>query len=76
MNLKWYFCKKIIIMFSTGQLIFAVFFVIAFVSIMVYTYRKDLKLHKIHYNGTSKWVFIAFISFVIILFGLKTFLKN
>ena len=33
-------------MFSTGQMIFALFFVIAFVIIIVYSYRKDKKLHK------------------------------
>lgn len=33
-------------MFSTGQLIFAALFFIAFVAIIAFSYRKDKKLHK------------------------------
>lgn len=63
-------------MFSTGQVYFAIFFVIAFLIAMIYVYRKDLKLHKIHYKGSSKWVFVGFLSFIAILFILKYYLKN
>lgn len=63
-------------MFSTNQMYFAIFFVITFVITMVYVYRKDLKLHKLHYNGSSKWVLIGFLSFIALLFILKHFLKN
>lgn len=38
-------------MFSTGQIYFALFFVIVFVLVLIWTYRKDLKLHKIHYKN-------------------------
>ena len=42
-------------MFSRGQLIFAGFFVVAFVILMIWSYRKDINLHKIHYkNGAFK----------------------
>ncbi|WP_139958534.1 hypothetical protein [Flavicella sediminum] len=42
-------------MFSRGQLIFAGFFIVAFVALMVWSYRKDIKRHKIHYkNGGFK----------------------
>ena len=63
-------------MFSTGQFYFAGFFIIAFVSAMIYVYRKDLKLHKTYYKGSSKWVFVGFIAFIGILFFLKYYLKN
>jgi hypothetical protein len=33
-------------MFSTGQIYFAIFFIIAFVTTMVLVYRKDLKVLK------------------------------
>ena len=33
-------------MFSTGQLYFALFFVVSFIIAMIYVYRKDLKLRK------------------------------
>ena len=62
-------------MFSTGQLLFILFFVIAFIAIMIFSYRKDAKLHKREYKG-SKWVLIGFIGFVVILFAIKTILKK
>lgn len=63
-------------MFSTGQIYFAIIFVIVFVTIMFFVYKKDLSLHKLHYKGSSKWVLVGFISFVVILFILKYYLKN
>jgi heme/copper-type cytochrome/quinol oxidase subunit 2 len=44
--------------FSTGRIIFIIFFVIAFVALMIYSYRKDLKNHKIHYKDAAKKVAI------------------
>ncbi len=62
-------------MFSQGQIIFAVLFIIVFVIAMIIMYRKDLHLHKIYYKG-SLWVLIAFLAFVGILFLLKFTLKH
>ncbi len=62
-------------MFSTGQLIFATLFVIGFVIVIALSYRKDKTLHKKNYKGVL-WILIAFITFVIILFLIKHFLKN
>ena len=62
-------------MFSKGQLLFAVFFVIAFVSIMVFSYRKDIKSHKVHYKGSLK-ILIVFIAAVFSLFLIKFFTQN
>jgi heme/copper-type cytochrome/quinol oxidase subunit 2 len=58
-------------MFSSGQKIFAVLFVIVFAVAMVWTYRKDLKLHKIYYKN----VYIVALSIlaIILLFVLITF---
>jgi hypothetical protein len=47
-------------MFSSGQLQFAVFFVISFSAIVVWMYRKDSKGHKIHYAGSYK-ILIGFV---------------
>ena len=62
-------------MFSTGQLIFAGFFVVAFTAGMVWSYRKDLKLHKIHYKNAAIKVFafgiLVTIAFVLIRIALK-----
>ena len=62
-------------MFTTGQWIFAAFFVIVFVSAMIYVYRKDLALHKKYYKG-SYWVLIGFLAFIGTLFFIKIFLKE
>jgi hypothetical protein len=63
-------------MFSTGQIYFAFLFVMAFVIASIYVYRKDLALHKIHYKGSSKWIFLTFILFIGLLFVIKIFLKK
>ncbi len=62
-------------MFSTGQLIFASLFAIGFITIMVFSYKKDKKLHSKNYKGV-KWIVAAFIVFIIILFCMKYLLKN
>ncbi|SNR70090.1 hypothetical protein SAMN06265371_10944 [Lutibacter agarilyticus] len=58
-------------MFSKGQLIFAVFFVIAFSIAMVWSYRKDIKIHKKYYKNT----FLILIGFflIVVIFALITF---
>ncbi|ANW96789.1 hypothetical protein AXE80_11095 [Wenyingzhuangia fucanilytica] len=62
-------------MFSTGQIYFAIFFVIAFTIAMVWSYRKDLQRHKHYYKNTAIKVFIAgilvTISFILIRLALK-----
>ncbi len=58
-------------MFSSGQKIFALFFIITFAIVMVWTYRKDLKLHKVHYKNT--YIIGLSIVAIILLFTLITF---
>ncbi len=58
-------------MFTSGQKTFAVLFFIAFVILMVYSYRKDLKLHKIHYKNIFIVLVLAIAIFI--LFGVITF---
>jgi len=62
-------------MFSTGQLIFAAIFLIVFVIVIIYSYRKDIVLHRKYYKG-SLYVLAGFIVFIILLFVIKEFLKN
>ncbi|SEL79807.1 hypothetical protein SAMN04487910_3286 [Aquimarina amphilecti] len=61
-------------MFSTGQWIFAGCFVVAFIVLMIISYRKDLKLHRKYYKG-SIFILIGFIIFILLLFVLKTYLR-
>ncbi|UMB62180.1 hypothetical protein MHL31_08280 [Lutibacter sp. A80] len=58
-------------MFSKGQLIFAAFFVIAFTILMIWSYRKDIKIHKKHYKNTFIVVIAVFL--IIAIFTLITF---
>ena len=57
-------------MFSKGQIIFGILFAIAFIIVMFFMYRKDLKLHKAHYKGVL-WVLLAFIGFIGLIASIK-----
>lgn len=61
-------------MFSTGQLIFAAIFVLVFIIVMIYSYRKDLQLHRKYYKGTV-YILIGFILFIALLFVIKVYLN-
>lgn len=62
-------------MFSNGQLVFALLFIVAFAIIISYSYKKDKELHLKNYKGV-KWVGVSFIIFLVILFCIKYLLKN
>nr|WP_310554719.1 hypothetical protein [Flavobacterium sp.] len=62
-------------MFSKGQIIFAAFFVVFFIIVMIFSYRKDLKMHKVYYKG-SYWILAFFMLFIGTLFLIKTLLKE
>nr|WP_322624652.1 hypothetical protein [uncultured Flavobacterium sp.] len=62
-------------MFTTGQLGFALFFVIAFTTALIFVYRKDLPLHKLHYKRTYL-ILLAFLSFIALLFVIKFVTKD
>ncbi len=58
-------------MFSKGQLIFAGLFIIAFTISMIWSYRKDLKIHKKYYKNT--FIIIIAVFLIIAIFTLITF---
>lgn len=62
-------------MFSTGQVLFAIVFILLFTLILIFSYRKDKELHAKNYSGV-KWVGIVFVIFIILLFVIKHILKN
>ena len=62
-------------MFTNGQLIFAVLFIVTFVIVMIAVYKKDKKLHRKNYKGVG-WVLFSFVIFILFLFLVKFFLKN
>ena len=61
-------------MFTEGQSKFAIFFIIAFTIVLIIVYRKDLKLHQLHYKN-RKWVLLGFLAFIGSLFILRNLLK-
>ena len=61
-------------MFSTGQITFGILFAIVFVVIIGFMYRKDLKLHNIHFKG-SLWILLAFIGFIGLIAAIKVIFK-
>ncbi len=62
-------------MFTKGQLIFAGFFVVAFVSLMIWSYRKDIKNHKKYYKNTALKVAIWLIVAVTIFSAIRIYSK-
>ncbi|MDB2385599.1 hypothetical protein N9V96_03930 [Polaribacter sp.] len=62
--------------FSTGRIIFIIFFVIAFVGLMIYSYRKDIKSHKMHYKNTAKKVAIYGAIVIVIFVAIRILAGN
>lgn len=62
-------------MFSTGQINFAIFFIIAFTVTIFIVYKKDLKELKSQYKGIY-WVLLLFLTFIGLLFLIKQFLMD
>ena len=62
-------------MFTKGQVIFAILFVIAFVFFVVRSYRKDRNFHRKNFKGV-RWIALTFLAFVILLFVIKYLLNK
>ncbi len=62
-------------MFTTGQLVFAGLFVVAFVIATIYAYKGDKNLHQKFYKGSYK-ILIGFVIFILLLFAIKFFFKR
>lgn len=62
-------------MFTAGRLIFSILFFLAFILALIYSYKKDKKVHLKNYKN-SFWMLIGFILFVAILTFLKYIVKK
>lgn len=62
-------------MFTTGRIIFALLFVLAFVTYMVISYRKDAKNHQKYYKNAALYVAIALVVTIILLVASKYVFK-
>ena len=57
-------------MFSNGQIVFGILFAITFIVILIFAYRKDIKIHRRFYKG-SIWILLAFITFIALIASIK-----
>ena len=57
-------------MFTGGRLIFSILFFLIFIFSLIYSYKKDKKVHLKNYKN-SFWILIGFILFVFTLTLLK-----
>jgi hypothetical protein len=53
--------------FTTGRIVFVLVFILAFVAILIWAYRKETKLNKLHFGKTWK-ILVALILFLILQF--------
>ena len=58
-------------MFSTGQYVFGAIFAIFFIGAMIWSYRKDIKLHEFYYKNV--WIVAVGIFVAVALFAILTF---
>ncbi len=61
-------------MFTPGQIVFALLFILVFVLVMVRMYRKDRPWLQKQYKG-SGWVLVLFLLFIALLLFLKYILR-
>ena len=62
-------------MFTTGRIIFASLFVIAFMVLMYFSYKKDAKNNKKHYQNGALYVAIGIAVVIALLFLSKLLTK-
>jgi len=63
-------------MFTNGQLIFAGFFIVAFIALMIWSYRKDFQNHRKHYKNTALKVGLFMILAVVIWSAIRIYSKS
>jgi uncharacterized membrane protein YtjA (UPF0391 family) len=58
-------------MFTKGQLIFTLIFIVIFIIGMVWSYRKDAFLIKLHFKGASKTLLVIGILLIVLFLFVK-----
>lgn len=62
-------------MFTPGRIAFTIFFIIAFVSLMIFSYKKDAINNKKYYNNAGWYVALGIFITIILLFLSKFITK-
>lgn len=63
-------------MFTPGRIVFASFFVIAFLILMIFSYKKDAKNNKKHYQNAAIYVAIGILVTIALLYASKFLVKG
>ena len=63
-------------MFTTGRIIFASLFAVAFIVLMIFSYKKDAVNNKKHYKNSAIYVAIGIITTILLLFLAKFLIKG
>lgn len=58
-------------MLTTGNIIFACVFAVAFLAAMIWSFRKDKTVNSQHYKHTSRTVVFIVLGFVILFLAVK-----
>lgn len=58
-------------MLTTGKMIFAAIFVVVFIVAMLWAYRKDSFINKIHFKGASKVLVITILVLLLMFIYVK-----
>ena len=62
--------------FTTGRIIFMIFFITAFIALMIYSYRKDIKNHQRYYKNAGKKVLIYGVLIVAVFVAIRLLAGN
>ena len=62
--------------FTSGRILFMIFFIISFLVLAIYSYKKDMKSHKIHYKNAAKNLLIYGSITLIVFVAIRLFTGN
>lgn len=62
--------------FTLGRILFMIFFIISFLILAIYSYKKDIKSHKAHYKNAAKNLLIFGSITLIIFVAIRLFTGN
>ena len=62
--------------FTTGRIVFMILFVLSFVALMIYSYRKDIKNHDRYYKGAGKKVLIYGTIIIVVFVAIRFLFGN
>ncbi|WP_233899695.1 hypothetical protein [Tenacibaculum piscium] len=62
--------------FTTGRIVFSCLFILAFVIVMFYSYKKDAKNNQKYYKNSALFVAIGILTAIALLFLAKYLIKG